>query len=104
MHDLPDWLRRAIRTAIQVFLATLLTSLTAATLTDVSGMEWWHKALASAALSALIALISAIVSGLQNMAEDNGYMRALLKAPASPGVHPEPDPGPGQRLERHQDS
>jgi hypothetical protein len=78
MNEMPDWLRRSLRTWLQVFVATLAASLTTASLNDVAGFAWWQKALGSAALSAGVALLSAIASGLQNAAEDKGLIKPFL--------------------------
>jgi hypothetical protein len=102
--DLPDWLRRAIRTWLQSFLASLLATLSTVGAADLPALTtwlWWQKALAAAVFSAGMATLTAVVSALQNSAEDSGAIPALLKAPASGGENPVPDPGTFSREEVH---
>lgn len=85
-----DAVRRALRTFVQAWLGSLLTSgVLSATATDgivdLSALE-------KAGVSALAAGFIALLSWLQNALEDNTRMPALLKAPASEGENPIPEP------------
>ena len=95
---LSDPLRRGLRTFFQAFVATLAL-LAIPALTDmvraVSSSEpyeldfrFWQGVIVAACASGLIALIS----WFQNFLEDKGAMPAVLKAPASSGANPTPDP------------
>lgn len=85
-----DALRRAIRTFIQAFLGSILSSgvLSAIATDGVVDLSGLQKVGAAALAAGLIAL----VSFAQNALEDVGTIPALLKAPASSGVDPFPDP------------
>jgi hypothetical protein len=96
---LPDWLRRGIRTWFQAFCASLLASLTTVSVADLPQLAdwaWWQKALAAAAFSAGMALLTAIVSAGQNVAEDRRIIPAMLKYPAPP--KPPDPPSDGERI------
>lgn len=87
-----DALRRAIRTFVQAFLGSIissgvLSSIASDGVVDLSGIQ---KVGAAALAAGLIAL----VSWAQNALEDGGQIPALLKAPASDGAEPIPDPEP----------
>jgi hypothetical protein len=103
MGRLPDSVRRGIRTFVQAFAGTLLTLLLAQgipTLVNsckVPDLSLLLTLVAAAALAGVIALLS----WLQNWAEDSPTvpLPAMLKAPASPGA--DPTPRPDTLLERH---
>lgn len=85
-----DALRRAIRTFVQAFLGSIissgvLSSVATDGVVDLSGIQ---KVGAAAFAAGLIAL----VSWAQNALEDGGAIPALLKAPASSGADPVPEP------------
>lgn len=85
-----DPLRRALRTFVQAFLGSILTSgVLSATATD--GVVDW-SALEKAGVAALAAGFVAVLTFVQNLFEDKALMPAFLKAPPSPGAHPIPDP------------
>jgi hypothetical protein len=85
-----DALRRAIRTFVQAFLGSIATSgiLSAAATEGVVDYSVLKKLAMSAAASGFVSLFSF----LQNLLEDKGAIPAILKAPASDGVDPIPDP------------
>lgn len=89
-----DPIRRALRTWLQAFLGSLITSgvLSAASADGVVDWSGVKKALIAAAAGAVVALITFV----QNLLEDSTTMPALLKAPASGGANPLPDPGPAR--------
>lgn len=85
--NLPDSVRRAIRTFIQAFIGVLLVQV--ATLTadlDDGEIDWnlWKRV----ALTAVAAGFVAFVTWLQNFLEDNTSMPAVLKATPSSGQNP----------------
>jgi hypothetical protein len=89
---MPDYLRRALRTFFQALLGSLLTSgVLSAASTD--GVVDWSAA-QKAAVAALAAGIIAAFTLAQNVLEDHTTMPALLKAPASEGENPVPEPPP----------
>jgi hypothetical protein len=49
-------------------------------------------ALTEAQHAAILVIAPFFVSAFKNMAEDSGYLPALLKAPPSPGENPIPEP------------
>lgn len=87
-----DALRRAIRTFVQTFLGSIATSgvLSAAATEGVVDWSVLKKVLMAAVASGAVALVSFV----QNALEDKGTIPALLKAPASDGVDPVPEPAP----------
>jgi hypothetical protein len=87
-----DALRRAIRTFIQAFLGSIISSgvLSAVATTGAVDLSNLQKVGAAGLAAGLIAL----VSFAQNALEDGGQIPALLKAPASDGADPVPDPEP----------
>jgi TRAP-type C4-dicarboxylate transport system permease small subunit len=98
--QLPDSLRRALRTFVQAFVGTLAV-LAIPALTDIMraaanaepyeiDFRFWQSAVIAACASGVIALISFI----QNYLEDSTNFPAVGKAPASPGQNPTPDPTP----------
>jgi hypothetical protein len=84
----PDWLRRAIRTAIQVFAGVLLTALGAIAAGTFPDLEWWVATLRAAGVAAVLALATSVLTGLQNALEDSDRIPSLLKSPASAGALP----------------
>ena len=92
-----DAIRRAVRTFVQAFLGALLTSGVFSAIQEDAVVDW--SALKKVGISAAAAGIIALLSFVQNALEDHTNMPALLKAEASSGVNPVPDPGP-QRDER----
>lgn len=94
-----DPLRRAIRTFVQAFTGTLLSLLLAQGVPSLvaSGKVPDLSLLLTLTLAAGLAGVIALLSWLQNWAEDSPSipLPALLKAPASGGQDPIPDPKPG---------
>lgn len=90
-----DPVRRAVRTFAQAFLGSLLTSgvLSAASTDGV--VDW--SALKKAGIAAIAGAVVAFLTFVQNVLEDNTSMPALLKAPASEGENPVPDPTPAKK-------
>jgi hypothetical protein len=87
-----DALRRALRTFIQAFVGNIVANgvLSAASAAGVVDWSLLTKMLISAAAAGMIALLTFT----QNALEDHTALPALLKAPASEGVNPVPDPVP----------
>lgn len=85
-----DPIRRALRTFVQAFLGSLITSgvLSAASADGV--VDW--SAVKKAGIAALAAAIVAVFTFVQNWLEDSVGLPAILKAPASDGQEPVPDP------------
>lgn len=85
-----DALRRAIRTFVQTFLGSIATSgvLSAAATEGVVDWSVLKKVLLAACASGFVSLVSYV----QNLLEDKGAIPAILKAPASDGVDPIPEP------------
>jgi hypothetical protein len=100
LDRLSDPVRRALRTGIQVFVGVFLVGLLGwiqnvaawASSTDDSAFPSVSP-LGKLAVAALSAAATAMVAYTQNAMEDSPRVRmpALLKAPASDGVNPEPD-------------
>lgn len=84
-----DALRRALRTFVQAFLGSVLTSGLLSAINETGVVDWSaiKKVAVSAAAAALIALLTFVVNAL----EDKGVMPALIKAPASGGADPIPE-------------
>ena len=90
---LPDPVRRALRTFLQVFVGIFAISLTGwlgdvtswASCTAGCGSFPDVSPLGKAAVSAVAASAAAVVAFVQNLLEDKTGMPALLKAPASDG-------------------
>lgn len=98
MNNLPDYVRRAIRTFITTFLGVFAVAL----------FGWFHaiqewstcagdtcqfpsaNPLGKAAIAAVAAAAAAVLTLVQNWLEDNTKFPALLKAPPSQGVNPQP--------------
>jgi hypothetical protein len=87
-----DAVRRSLRTFVQAFLGSIITS-GVLSATQESGVVDW-SALKKVAVSALAAAVIALLTFVQNSLEDHTTVPALLKAPASEGLNPEPDPEP----------
>ena len=85
-----DPIRRAARTFVQAFLGSLLTSgvLSGMATEGVVDLAVAEKAGVSAIAAGFIALLTFVM----NWAEDAAYVPALLKAPASDGADPIPEP------------
>jgi hypothetical protein len=87
---MPDYIRRTIRGFVQAFLGSFLTSgVLSAAATD--GIVDWSLA-RKAIIAAVAAGFVAAVTLVQNLLEDTTSIPALLKAPASEGENPVPDP------------
>lgn len=87
---MPDYVRRALRTFIQIGV--------------VQGAIQLYNAFAAVPLNAtqvaaITTFATPVVALVQNLLEDQSGMPALWKAPASPGANPVPDSGP--KIERH---
>ena len=80
---MPDYVRRAIRTAIQLVASGALTALVDKI---VGGMS-------PEAAGMVLAIWQIVVAFAHNALEDTGAIPALLKAPASSGEHPVPADG-----------
>lgn len=92
---LPDWLRRGLRSAAQKFLDTflVLTGLPKVVPDEVLGEPIPEfSVLAAAVIAGGWAAFHALLVAAHNALEDNTRFPALLKAPPSPGLNPEPDP------------
>lgn len=88
---MPDPIRRALRTFVQAFLGSLLTSgVLSAAATD--GVVDW-SALKKAGIAAAAAAVIALFTLAQNLLEDTTRFPAVLKAVASSGENPVPAPG-----------
>lgn len=92
--NLPDWVRRGLRTFVQSFLGTLAV-LAIPALTDIMrsaasaepyeiDFRFWQSVVVAACASGVIALISS----LQNYLEDTKGLPAVGKAQASSGQNP----------------
>lgn len=99
MTKLPDWVRRGIRTFIQAFIG-IFAGLALPWLNDVVTWASHHNGnafpawsvIGKACVAGVGAGLVALISGVQNGLEDHTKFPALLKAPASGGVAPAPDP------------
>lgn len=79
-----DWLRRAVRTLLQLIASGALLELTQQIAGDIP-----------ATYSAYVFIVyTVLVTAAQNAAEDAGAIPAVLKGKASSGSNPVPDPGP----------
>lgn len=81
-----DALRRAVRTFVQAFLGSLLTSGILSSFETAGVVDW--AALKKVAISAAAGAIIALLTFVQNALEDNGTIPAVLKATASSGANP----------------
>lgn len=89
-----DALRRAVRTFIQAFVGSIITSGILSTASETGVVDW--SAAKKVGVSALAGGVVAILTWAQNFLEDNtSVVPALLKAPPSGGVNPVPDPEGG---------
>lgn len=86
MPDMPDSLRRAIRTFIQAFLGAIISSGVLSAINESGVVDWsvLKKVLMSAAAAGVIALITFSI----NFLEDAGAIPSVLKARASSGRNP----------------
>ena len=87
--QIPDAARRAIRTFVQAFTATILLQVGGVVAqinegTWVPDLRWLQRIL----LSALIAGGIALVAWLHNFTEDAGVVPSVLKSQASSGANP----------------
>lgn len=88
-----DPIRRALRGFIQTFIGSFVGSGVLSGFEQDGVVDW---AIAKkAAISAGVAGLVAVFAFVQNWLEDNTQVPALLKAPASEGVNPVPDPEGG---------
>lgn len=74
---LPDWLRRALRTALQAFIGTLLAQWAALALAPGDVPAW--PILQRVLIAAGVAFLVAFVTALQNVLEDTSGV-AIMKA------------------------
>lgn len=87
--QIPDAVRRAIRTFIQAFLGVIIAQ-SGAILIDaqkgeyVLDIEWMKRIAVSAAVAGVIALFTYI----QNALEDSGVVPSIMKSKASSGANP----------------
>lgn len=88
--QLPDAVRRGIRTFVQAFLGVILAQAGAIALDAQQGayvldIEWMKRIL----ISAIVAGVIAVLTWLQNFLEDNvEAFPAVLKATPSAGANP----------------
>lgn len=83
---MPDALRRAIRTFVQAFLGSIISSGVLSAMSTGGVVDL--SVLGKAAAAAIVAGIIALVTFLQNFLEDNTSFPAVLKARASDGANP----------------
>lgn len=88
---MPDAARRALRTFVQAFLGSIITSGILSTTQEAGVVDW--SALKKVAVSAAAAAVIALITFVQNFLEDTTTAPAFLKAPPSSGENPVPDPG-----------
>ena len=86
-----DAIRRAVRTFLQSFIGVLVSTGILSAIGESGVVDW--SGLKKAGLSALGAGVVALLTFIQNALEDEGAVPAILKAPASEGVHPVPEDG-----------
>jgi len=80
-----DAQRRGLRSLFQVgFVQALIALYNAFAVTDLTTEQ----------VTAITLVATPLLAFAQNWAEDSTSFPALLKAPASSGKNPEPDPGP----------
>lgn len=75
---LPDPIRRALRTWLQTFLATLLPALGASATGVLPTPEGFLSVLTYAGYAASIAVLAALLSALQNAGEDRKVIPTIL--------------------------
>lgn len=85
---MPDPVRRAIRTYIQAFLGSILTSGVMSSVSTDGVVDW--SVLRKAGVAAAAAGIVALITFIQNVLEDTTSFPAVLKAPPSAGENPVP--------------
>lgn len=81
-----DAVRRAIRTFVQAFTGSILTNGVLSAMATNGVVDW--TLLEKAGVSALVAAVIALLTFLQNWAEDRGTIPSILKASASDGANP----------------
>lgn len=91
---MPDALRRAVRTFVQTLTGTIIASGILSATAETGVVDW--SALKKVGVSAFAAGVVAVLTFAQNFLEDNTTVPALLKATASSGENPVPDPGPAR--------
>ena len=89
-----DPVRRALRTFVQAFLGSVLTSGVLSAASETGVVDW--SALKKAGIAALAGAVVALLTFAQNVLEDSTRFPAILKAPASEGENPVPNPEGGQ--------
>jgi hypothetical protein len=85
--NLPDSLRRGIRTFVQGFIGIVLLQAVALATDANDGSidaDLWRRTI----FSALVAGFIAVVSWLQNYLEDAGTIPSVMKSTASSGANP----------------
>jgi hypothetical protein len=82
---MPDSIRRGLRTTIQVLLAAC-AGMAGLVAVHVISAEQGGKA------AAVCTFLAGLIAAAMNALEDRGTIPALLKAPASEGANPVPDP------------
>lgn len=90
-----DSTRRSIRTGIDLLLS-VLGALAAMLLVPgfAEVLDGMTAAGATATIGIVVAALAVFLTKLRNALEDRGSIPAVLKAPASDGADPTPDPGP----------
>lgn len=83
IRDMTDPQRRALRTLLQAIVGALGAGLVNLLAPDGVSPEW---------LAVIGVVLTTIFTQIQNSLEDSGTIPAILKAPASEGANPVPDP------------
>jgi hypothetical protein len=83
---LNDAVRRALRTFVQAFTGSILTSGVLGAVADGAAVDL--SIFQKTGVSALAAGVIALLTYVQNALEDNGAIPAVLKAQASSGAEP----------------
>ena len=95
--EMPDWLRRTLRTFIQSFSASMLASVSLIVAGTFPELEWWQAALRGALASAALALVTSLLTAAQNGLEEKGAIPSLLKGTGASGPSRPAAPHTGQR-------
>lgn len=88
-----DSTRRALRTFIDLVLGVLGSLAVVAVVpgfSDFMASHGWGEALAT--FSMVVLVLTSVFTKFKNYLEDNTKFPAFLKAPASEGANPQPDP------------